>query len=99
MFFSPAKQRSGRPMPSSSRPMLSSESSARPGIGSAAGTGTYLRHGPALYRVVAPLDWVNRHALALLEDCATLEVIAFTADELSALAMTPVIPGPATSGS
>jgi hypothetical protein len=46
------------------------------------GDGAYLTDGRTLFRVAAPLHWTEGHEFALLEDCTTLEVFAFTADEL-----------------
>ena len=62
---------------------------APPEVGEA---GAYLTDGHTLYRVVAPLHWAERQEFALLEDCATLDVFACTADELWETALRVVVP-------
>ena len=52
--------------------------------------GAYLTDGRRLFRVVWPLCSVERPDMAILEDCNTLCLTAFTSDELSAMRLTPV---------
>jgi hypothetical protein len=54
--------------------------------------GAYLTDGRRLFRVVWPLCSLKRPDMAILEDCRTLDLTAFTSDELSAAALSPVIP-------
>ncbi len=42
--------------------------------------------------MVAPLHWAEDRGFALLENCATLEVVAFASDELWAAVLTVVQP-------
>jgi hypothetical protein len=65
------------------------------GLASPGEAGTYLTDGLSLYRVVAPISWGERHAFALLEDCMSLDVVAFTADQLASVPLTRVMPRPA----
>ncbi len=44
--------------------------------------GVYLTDGRNLYRIVSRLTWSDGCHIASLEDCQSLEVITFTADEL-----------------
>jgi hypothetical protein len=68
------------------------------GPGSPHGDGAYLTDGRRLFRVVAPLRSLERPDMAILEDCKTLNLVAFTADELSSMRMTPVTPARASNG-
>jgi hypothetical protein len=45
--------------------------------------------------VVAPLGSLDRPDMAILEDCRTLELVTFTAEELGTMPLTPVIGAPA----
>jgi hypothetical protein len=54
--------------------------------------GAYLTDGRRLFRVVAPLHTLERRDVAILEDCSTLNVNAFTADELYSMRLTRVVP-------
>jgi hypothetical protein len=82
VFFSPAREYVKEEMRSGERPQAAAAVDVNP----------YLTDGRTLYRVVAPLRSRERHDFALLEDCATLEVFAFTAELLSVAALTAVIP-------
>ncbi len=44
--------------------------------------GVYLTDGRRLYRIVSRLTWSDGCHIASLEECQSLEVITFTADEL-----------------
>jgi len=69
-------------------------SSGPPATGSASprDDGAYLTDGVRLLRVVWPLCSLHRPDMAILEDCKTLSLTAFTSDELSAMRLTPVTP-------
>ncbi|HUA48780.1 MAG TPA: hypothetical protein VMA77_26340 [Solirubrobacteraceae bacterium] len=54
--------------------------------------GAYLTDGRRLFRVVWPLCSRERPDMAILEDCSTLCLTAFTSGELSAMRLTPVTP-------
>jgi hypothetical protein len=54
--------------------------------------GAYLTDGCRLFRVVWPLCSLERPDMAILEDCETLCLTAFTSGELSKMRLTPVIP-------
>jgi hypothetical protein len=54
--------------------------------------GAYLTDGRRLFRVVWPLCSRQRPDMAILEDCKTLCLTAFTADELSAMHLTAITP-------
>ena len=54
--------------------------------------GAYLTDGERLFRVVWPLCSLQRPDMAILEDCKTLSLTAFTSRELSAMQLTPVNP-------
>lgn len=54
--------------------------------------GAYLTDGRCLFRVVWPLCSLRRPDMAILEDCRTLCLTAFTSNELSAMRLTPVTP-------
>jgi hypothetical protein len=54
--------------------------------------GAYLTDGRRLFRVVWPLCSLERPDMAILEDCGTLCLTAFTSAELSLMRLTPVIP-------
>ena len=54
--------------------------------------GAYLTDGRSLFRVVWPLCSRARPDMAILEDCNTLCLTAFTADELCAMRLTAVTP-------
>jgi hypothetical protein len=54
--------------------------------------GAYLTDGQRLFRVVWPLCSLERGELAILEDCKTLCLTAFTANELRGMQLTSVTP-------
>ncbi len=54
--------------------------------------GAYLTDGRRLFRVVWPLCSLQRPDMAILEDCRTLCLTAFTSNDLSAMRLTPVTP-------
>jgi hypothetical protein len=54
--------------------------------------GSYLTDERTRLRVVVPVDWAAHHEFALLEDCATLDVFAFTANQLSAAHLRAIAP-------
>jgi hypothetical protein len=54
--------------------------------------GAYLTDGRRLFRVVWPLCSLERPDMAILEDCNTLCLTAFTSAELSALRLRSVTP-------
>ena len=54
--------------------------------------GAYLTDGRRLFRVVWPLCSLQRPDMAILEDCRTLCLTAFTSNELSTMRLTPVTP-------
>jgi hypothetical protein len=60
--------------------------------------GAYLTDGGRLFRVVAPLRSLDRPDLAILEDCKTLSLVSFTADELCSMRLTPVTATHASTG-
>jgi len=62
------------------------------------GAGAYLTDGRLLFRVVAPLRSPDRPDLTILEDCKTLNLVAFTADELCSMCLTRVTPARASTG-
>ena len=55
--------------------------------------GAYVTDGRVLFRVVSPLSRPWRQGIALLEDCRTLGIGAYTAEELWHMALTRVEPG------
>ena len=63
--------------------------------GSLRDEGAYLTDGRRLFRVVAPLGSLDRPDMAILEDCKTLELVTFTAEELGSMPLTSVIGAPA----
>jgi hypothetical protein len=69
-------------------------SPGQPATGSASprDDGAYLTDGLRLFRVVWPLCSLERPDMAILEDCKTLSLTAFTSHELSAMRLTPVTP-------
>jgi len=54
--------------------------------------GAYLTDGQRLFRVVCPLCSRNRPDMAILEDCGTLCLTAFTSSELSTMRLIRVTP-------
>jgi hypothetical protein len=54
--------------------------------------GAYLTDGRCLFRVVWPLCSPTHPDMAILEDCKTLCLTGFTATELCAMRLTPVVP-------
>lgn len=63
----------------------------RPPIPAAALRGeAYLTDGRRLFRVVSPLDPRQSHPSALLEDCRTLAVDPYSADELYGMGLRAV---------
>jgi hypothetical protein len=54
--------------------------------------GAYVTDGRALFRVVSPLSRPWRQGIAVLEDCRTLAIGAYTAEELWHMALRPVEP-------
>jgi hypothetical protein len=52
--------------------------------------GDYLTDGERLLRVVSRFDPRAEHKFAMLEDCLTLEIDAYTADVLATIALRPV---------
>lgn len=52
--------------------------------------GDYLTDGERLLRVVSRFDPRAEHKFAVLEDCLTLEIDAYTTDALAAMALRPV---------
>lgn len=54
--------------------------------------GAYLTDGQRLFRVVWPLCSLERRELAILEDCKTLCLTAFSANELRGMRLTSVTP-------
>jgi hypothetical protein len=73
------------PLARSPRPLATGPASPRE-------DGAYLTDGRRLFRVVWPLCSLKRPDMAILEDCKTLALTAFTADELCSLPLTPVTP-------
>lgn len=71
-----------------------SRSHGVPAAGSASprDDGAYLTDGQRLFRVVWPLCSLERPDMAILEDCNTLCLAAFTSGELSSMRLTPVTP-------
>ena len=61
-------------------------------------SGAYLTEGRRLFRVVARLRSLDRPDMAILEDCKTLNLVAFTADELCSMPLAPVTAMRATTG-
>ena len=51
---------------------------------------SYLTDGRRLLRVVAPYDPGTKATFAALEDCLSLEVYAYSPDELAALELRPI---------
>ena len=56
--------------------------------------GDYVTDGLALFRVVSPLSRPWRHGIAVLENCRTLAIGAYTAEELWHMALETVEPIP-----
>jgi hypothetical protein len=56
--------------------------------------GSYLTDGRRLFRVVSPLTPPTRRGIATLEDCRTLDLGVYTAEELWHRALKPVVPVP-----
>jgi len=54
-------------------------------------SGIYLTDGCRLFRVVSRLAWKGKYALASLEDCLTLDVTPYSADELFAMRLQLVV--------
>ncbi len=54
---------------------------------------TYLTDGRSLFRVVSPIDPRLTNPVALLEDCRTLAVDPYTADELFGMGLRRVRSG------
>jgi hypothetical protein len=79
-------------------PLTRSPEPLAAGPASPRGDGTYLTDGRRLFRVVAPLRSLDRPDLAILEDCKTLNLAAFTAEEMRSMRLTPVTPGRASKG-
>ena len=52
--------------------------------------GAYLTDGSGLYRVVSPLSRPWRRGIAVLEDCRTLAIGAYTAEDLWHMALRSV---------
>jgi len=73
-------------------PITRSSGPATTGLASPRDDGAYLTDGQRLFRVVWPLCSLQRPDMAILEDCKTLCLTAFTSDELSAMRLTPVTP-------
>ena len=55
--------------------------------------GAYVTDGHGLFRVVSPLSRPWRRGIAVLEDCRTLAIGAYTAEELWHMALRRVEPG------
>lgn len=51
---------------------------------------TYLTDGRLLFRVVSRFDPRSENAVALLEDCDTLSVDPYSANELYAMELRPI---------
>jgi len=58
--------------------------------------GAYVTNGRGLFRVVSPLSRPWRTGFAVLEDCRTLAIGAYTAEELWHMALRRVEPTPSS---
>ena len=74
-------------------PIARSPSPLASGSASPCDDGGYLTDGQRLFRVVWPLCTLQRPDMAILEDCGTLCLTAFTSNELSAMRLRRVTPG------